>query len=65
MKVIVTEVAIYGEIIHYVENENIDLMVIGTRARLGFKKLFTDNLVIDFICRRILVKYVLMINSFI
>jgi nucleotide-binding universal stress UspA family protein len=38
MKVIVTEIAIYGEIIHYVENENMDLMVIGTRARLGFKK---------------------------
>ena len=35
----VTGESIYGEIIHYVEKESIDLIVIGTRGRSGFKKL--------------------------
>ena len=35
----VTGETIYGEIIHYVEKESIDLIVIGTRGRSGFKKL--------------------------
>jgi len=39
----VTGEAIYGEIIHYVEKESIDLKVIGTRGRSGFKKLLLGS----------------------
>jgi nucleotide-binding universal stress UspA family protein len=38
-KVILTGVAVYGEIIQYADQENIDLIVIGTRGRSGIKKL--------------------------
>jgi nucleotide-binding universal stress UspA family protein len=41
--VIVTEESIYGEIIQYVEKESIDLIVIGTRGRSGFKKLLLGS----------------------
>jgi nucleotide-binding universal stress UspA family protein len=37
-KVILTGVAVYGEIIQYAGQENIDLIVIGTRGRSGVKK---------------------------
>ena len=37
-KVVLTGVAIYGEIIQYAEKNNIDLIVIGTRGRSGVKK---------------------------
>lgn len=37
--VIVTGESVYGEIIQYVEKEGIDLIVIGTRGRLGIKLL--------------------------
>ena len=43
MKVIVTEIALYGEIIQYAEQENIDLIVIGTRGRSGMKKLLLGS----------------------
>ena len=39
----VTGESIYGEIIHYVEKESIDLIVIGTRGRSGFKKLLLGS----------------------
>ena len=42
-KVILTGIAIYGEIIQYAENENIDLIVIGTRGRSGVKKLLLGS----------------------
>jgi len=41
--VIVTEESIYGEIIKYVEKEDIDLIVIGTRGRSGIKKLLLGS----------------------
>ena len=42
-KVILTEVAVYGEIIQYAGQENIDLIVIGTRGRSGIKKLLLGS----------------------
>lgn len=42
-KVIVTGVAIYGEIIQYAEKESIDLIVIGTRGKPGVKKLLLGS----------------------
>ena len=42
-KVILTQVAIYGEIIQYAEKESIDLIVIGTRGRSGMKKLLLGS----------------------
>ena len=42
-KVILTGVAVYGEIIQYAGQENIDLIVIGTRGRSGIKKLLLGS----------------------
>ena len=42
-KVILTGVAVYGEIMQYAGQENIDLIVIGTRGRLGVKKLLLGS----------------------
>ena len=42
-KVILTDIAVYGEIIQYAEKENIDLIVIGTRGRSGVKKLLLGS----------------------
>jgi nucleotide-binding universal stress UspA family protein len=42
-KVILTGVAVYGEIIQYAEKENIDLIAIGTRGRSGVKKLLLGS----------------------
>jgi nucleotide-binding universal stress UspA family protein len=42
-KVIVTGVAIYGEIIQYAEKESIDLIVIGTRGKSKVKKLLLGS----------------------
>ena len=42
-KVILTGVAVYGEIIHYAQEENIDLIVIGTRGRSGIKRLLLGS----------------------
>ena len=42
-KVMLTGVAVYGEIIQYAEKENIELIVIGTRGKSGFKKLLLGS----------------------
>jgi nucleotide-binding universal stress UspA family protein len=42
-KVLVTGVAIYGEIIQYAEKESIDLIVIGTRGKSKVKKLLLGS----------------------
>ena len=42
-KVILTGVAVYGEVIQYADQENIDLIVIGTRGRSGIKKLLLGS----------------------
>ena len=42
-KVILTGVAVYGEIIQHAEKERVDLIVIGTRGRSGFKKLLLGS----------------------
>ena len=41
--VIIAEESIVKEIIEYSERENMDLIVIGTRGRTGFKKLFLGS----------------------
>jgi nucleotide-binding universal stress UspA family protein len=41
--VIIAEESIVKEIIEYSERENIDLIVIGTRGRTGFKKVFLGS----------------------
>jgi nucleotide-binding universal stress UspA family protein len=43
LKVIVTEKALYGEVIQFAEQENVDLIVIGTRGRSGMKKLLLGS----------------------
>ncbi|HEY5737081.1 MAG TPA: universal stress protein [Nitrososphaeraceae archaeon] len=42
-KVILTGVAVYGEVIQYAQQESIDLIVIGTRGRSGIKKLLLGS----------------------
>jgi nucleotide-binding universal stress UspA family protein len=42
-KVILTGIAVYGEIIQYADQENIDLIVIGTRGKSGVKKLLLGS----------------------
>ena len=42
-KLIVTEIAVYGEIIQYAEKESMDLIVIGTRGKSGVKKLLLGS----------------------
>ena len=42
-KVILTGFAVYGEIIQYAQQESINLIVIGTRGRSGFKKLLLGS----------------------
>ena len=42
-KVLLTGVAVYGEVIQYADQENIDLIVIGTRGRSGIKKLLLGS----------------------
>ena len=42
-KVVLTGIAIHGEVIQYAEQENIDLIVIGTRGRSGVKKLLLGS----------------------
>ena len=41
--VVIAEESIVKEIIEYSEREKIDLIVIGTRGRTGFKKLFLGS----------------------
>jgi nucleotide-binding universal stress UspA family protein len=42
-EVITTDTSIVGAIVEYAERENIDLIVIGTRGRSGFKKLLLGS----------------------
>jgi nucleotide-binding universal stress UspA family protein len=42
-KVILTGIAVYGEIIQYADQENMDLIVIGTRGKSGAKKLLLGS----------------------
>jgi nucleotide-binding universal stress UspA family protein len=42
-EVITTDTSIVGAIVEYAEHENIDLIVIGTRGRSGFKKLLLGS----------------------
>ena len=42
-KVLLTGISVYGEIIEYAEKEGIDLIVIGTRGRSGFKKMLLGS----------------------
>ena len=39
-------VSVQGAIVNYAENENIDLIVIGTRGRSGFKKMLLGSVAI-------------------
>ena len=43
MKVLLTGIAIYGEVIQFAQQENIDLIVIGTRGSSGIKKLLLGS----------------------
>ena len=42
-KVILTGVAVYGEILQQAEKEHIKLIVIGSRGKSGIKKLLLGN----------------------
>jgi nucleotide-binding universal stress UspA family protein len=41
--VIIAEESIVSEIIEFAERENIDLIIMGTRGRTGFKKLLLGS----------------------
>ena len=41
--VILTAVAVYVEVIEYAQQESMDLIVIGTRGRSGFRKLLLGS----------------------
>lgn len=41
--VIVTPLSVVGKIVEYAEQENMDLLVVGTRGRSGFKKLLLGS----------------------
>jgi nucleotide-binding universal stress UspA family protein len=43
LQVIATDTSIVGAIVEYAEREKIDLIVIGTRGRSGFKKLLLGS----------------------
>jgi len=42
-RVILTGIAVYGEVIEYAQQRSIDLIVIGTRGKSGFKKLLLGS----------------------
>ena len=42
-RVILTGIAVYGEVIEYAQQTSIDLIVIGTRGKSGFKKLLLGS----------------------
>ena len=44
-RVILTGVAVYGEILQYAEQNSINLIVIGTKGKSGFKKLLLGSIV--------------------
>jgi nucleotide-binding universal stress UspA family protein len=41
--VVIAEESIVSEIIEFAERENIDLIIMGTRGRTGFKKLLLGS----------------------
>jgi len=41
--VVVSPISITGSIVQYAERENIDLIVVGTRRRSGFKRLLLGS----------------------
>src|SRR5215469_10712934 len=42
-QVIVSPISVTGSIVHYAERENIDLIIVGTRGRSGFKRLLLGS----------------------
>lgn len=42
-RVILTGIAVYGEVVEYAQQKSIDLIVIGTRGRSGIKKLLLGS----------------------
>ena len=42
-EVVVTATSIVSAIVEYAKNKDVDLIVIGTRGRSGFKKLFLGS----------------------
>ena len=42
-QMIVSPISVTGSIVHYAERENIDLIVVGTRGRSGFKRLLLGS----------------------
>lgn len=48
-RVILTRVAVYGEILQYAEQNSINLIVIGTKGKSGFKKLLLASTASDIV----------------
>ncbi|MDW3627272.1 MAG: universal stress protein [Nitrososphaeraceae archaeon] len=48
-RVIITGVAVYGEILQYAEQNSINLIVIGTKGKSGFKKLLLGSIASDIV----------------
>jgi nucleotide-binding universal stress UspA family protein len=48
-RVILTGVAVYGEILQYAEQNSINLIVIGTKGKAGFKKLLLGSIASDIV----------------
>lgn len=48
-RVILTWVAVYGEILQYAEQNSINLIVIGTKGKSGFKKLLLGSIASDIV----------------
>lgn len=48
-RVILTRVAVYGEILQYAEQNSINLIVIGTKGKSGFKKLLLGSTASDIV----------------
>jgi nucleotide-binding universal stress UspA family protein len=48
-RVILTGVAVYGEILQYAEQNSINLIVIGTKGKSGFKKLLLGSIASDIV----------------
>jgi nucleotide-binding universal stress UspA family protein len=48
-RVILTGVAVYGEILQYAEQNSINLIVIGTKGKSGFKKLLLGSTASDIV----------------
>ena len=42
-QVVVSPISVTGSIVQYAERENIDLIVVGTRGRSGFKRLLLGS----------------------